>query len=92
MQVRWQRRCRMAMATGAAAGASSRWFEHVCYRLLKTNKAKDPQIGRWAKENLNKAAQQMTALAIGAAAGAVEWWARGNHETGRVDILQCGDV
>ena len=44
--------------------------EHVCYRLLN-EQAKDLKLDAGQKEKLKQAAQQMTALAIGAAAGAV---------------------
>ena len=55
------------VATGAAAGASSEWLNTYVTDYLN-EQAKDPQIRRWAKEKLKQAAQQMTALAIGAAA------------------------
>ena len=58
------------VATGAAAGASSEWLNTYVTDYLN-EQAKDLKLDAGQKEKLKQAAQQMTALAIGAAAGAV---------------------
>ena len=58
------------VATGAAAGASSEWLNTYVTDYLN-EQAKDLKLDDGQKEKLKQAAQQMTALAIGAAAGAV---------------------
>ena len=58
------------VATGAAAGASSEWLNTYVTDYLN-EQAKDLKLDAEQKEKLKQAAQQMTALAIGAAAGAV---------------------
>ena len=77
------------VATGAAAGAGSEWLNTYVTDYLN-EQAKDLKLDAEQKEKLKQAAQQMTALAIGAAAGAVTGGSSGNHETGSIDILQCG--
>ena len=58
------------VATGAAAGASSEWLNTYVTDYLN-EQAKDLKLDDGQKEKLKQAAQQMTALVIGAAAGAV---------------------
>ena len=58
------------VATGAAAGASSEWLNTYVTDYLN-EQAKDLKLDAGQKEKLKQAAQQMTALVIGAAAGAV---------------------
>ncbi|PRM40016.1 Filamentous hemagglutinin [Haemophilus influenzae] len=58
------------VATGAVAGASSEWLNTYVTDYLN-EQAKDLKLDAEQKEKLKQAAQQMTALAIGAAAGAV---------------------
>ena len=58
------------VATGAAAGAGSEWLNTYVTDYLN-EQAKDLKLDAGQKEKLKQAAQQMTALAIGAAAGAV---------------------
>ena len=58
------------VATGAAAGAGSEWLNTYVTDYLN-EQAKDLKLDAEQKEKLKQAAQQMTALAIGAAAGAV---------------------
>ncbi|WP_118809130.1 hemagglutinin repeat-containing protein [Haemophilus haemolyticus] len=58
------------VATGAVAGASSEWLNTYVTDYLN-EQAKDLKLDAGQKEKLKQAAQQMTALAIGAAAGAV---------------------
>ena len=58
------------VATGAAAGASSEWLNTYVTDYLN-EQAKDLKLDAGQKEKLKQAAQQMTALGIGAAAGAV---------------------
>ncbi|WP_432744562.1 hemagglutinin repeat-containing protein [Haemophilus influenzae] len=58
------------VATGAVAGASSEWLNTYVTDYLN-EQAKDLKLDDGQKEKLKQAAQQMTALAIGAAAGAV---------------------
>ena len=58
------------VATGAAAGAGSEWLNTYVTDYLN-EQAKDLKLDDGQKEKLKQAAQQMTALAIGAAAGAV---------------------
>ena len=58
------------VATGAAAGAGSEWLNTYVTDYLN-EQAKDLKLDAGQKEKLKQAAQQMTALVIGAAAGAV---------------------
>ena len=58
------------VATGAAAGAGSEWLNTYVTDYLNEH-TKDLKLDAGQKEKLKQAAQQMTALAIGAAAGAV---------------------
>ena len=58
------------VATGAAAGAGSEWLNTYVTDYLN-EQAKDLKLDDGQKEKLKQAAQQMTALVIGAAAGAV---------------------
>ena len=58
------------VATGAVAGASSEWLNTYVTDYLN-EQAKDLKLDAEQKEKLKQAAQQMTAFAIGAAAGAV---------------------
>ena len=58
------------VATGAVAGASSEWLNTYVTDYLN-EQAKDLKLDAEQKEKLKQAAQQMTALAIGAAAGAI---------------------
>ena len=58
------------VATGAAAGAGSEWLNTDVTDYLN-EQAKDLKLDDGQKEKLKQAAQQMTALVIGAAAGAV---------------------
>ena len=58
------------VATGVAAGAGSEWLNTYVTDYLN-EQAKDLKLDAGQKEKLKQAAQQMTALAIGAAAGAV---------------------
>jgi len=58
------------VATGAAAGAGSEWLNMYVTDYLN-EQAKDLKLDAGQKEKLKQAAQQMTALVIGAAAGAV---------------------
>jgi filamentous hemagglutinin len=58
------------VATGAAAGASSEWLNTYVTDYLN-EQAKDLKLDAGQKEKLKQAAQQMTALVIGAAAGAM---------------------
>lgn len=58
------------VATGVAAGAGSEWLNTYVTDYLN-EQAKDLKLDVGQKEKLKQAAQQMTALAIGAAAGAV---------------------
>lgn len=58
------------VATGAAAGASSEWLNTYVTDYLN-EQAKDLKLDDGQKEKLKQAAQQMTALVIGAAAGAM---------------------
>ena len=58
------------VATGAAAGAGSEWLNTYVTDYLNEH-TKDLKLDVGQKEKLKQAAQQMTALAIGAAAGAV---------------------
>ena len=58
------------VATGAAAGAGSEWLNTYVTAYLN-EQAKDLKLDDGQKEKLKQAAQQMTALVIGAAAGAV---------------------
>ena len=65
------------VATGAVAGAGSEWLNTYVTDYLNEH-TKDLKLDAGQKEKLKQAAQQMTALAIGAAAGAV---AGGTSET-----------
>ena len=58
------------VVTGAAAGASSEWLNTYVTDYLN-EQAKDLKLDDGQKEKLKQAAQQMTALVIGAAAGAM---------------------
>ena len=58
------------VATGAVAGAGSEWLNTYVTDYLN-EQAKDLKLDAEQKEKLKQAAQQMTALAIGAAAGAI---------------------
>ena len=58
------------VATGAVAGAGSEWLNTYVTDYLN-EQAKDLKLDAEQKEKLKQAAQQMTALVIGAAAGAV---------------------
>ena len=58
------------VATGAAAGAGSEWLNTYVTDYLNEH-TKDLKLDAGQKEKLKQAAQQMTALAIGAAAGAI---------------------
>ena len=58
------------VATGAAAGAGSEWLNTYVTDYLNEH-TKDLKLDAGQKEKLKQAAQQMTALAIGAVAGAV---------------------
>ncbi len=58
------------VATGAAAGAGSEWLNTYVTDYLNEH-TKDLKLDAGQREKLKQAAQQMTALAIGAAAGAV---------------------
>ena len=58
------------VATGTAAGAGSEWLNTYVTDYLN-EQAKDLKLDDGQKEKLKQAAQQMTALVIGAAAGAV---------------------
>ena len=58
------------VATDAAAGAGSEWLNTYVTDYLN-EQAKDLKLDDGQKEKLKQAAQQMTALVIGAAAGAV---------------------
>ena len=58
------------VATGAAAGAGSEWLNTYVTDYLNEH-TKDLKLDAGQKEKLKQAAQQMTALAIGAAAGVV---------------------
>ena len=58
------------VATGAAAGAGSEWLNTYVTDYLN-EQAKDLKLDAGQKEKLKQAAQQMAALVIGAAAGAV---------------------
>ena len=58
------------VATGVAAGAGSEWLNTYVTDYLN-EQAKDLKLDDGQKEKLKQAAQQMTALVIGAAAGAV---------------------
>ena len=58
------------VATGAAAGAGSEWLNTYVADYLNEH-TKDLKLDAGQKEKLKQAAQQMTALVIGAAAGAV---------------------
>ena len=58
------------VATGAVAGASSEWLNTYVTDYLN-EQAKDLKLDAEQKEKLKQAAQQMTAFAIGAAAGAI---------------------
>ena len=58
------------VATGVAAGAGSEWLNTYVTDYLN-EQAKDLKLDAGQKEKLKQAAQQMTALVIGAAAGAV---------------------
>lgn len=58
------------VATGAAAEAGSEWLNTYVTDYLN-EQAKDLKLDDGQKEKLKQAAQQMTALVIGAAAGAV---------------------
>ena len=58
------------VATDAAAGAGSEWLNTYVTDYLN-EQAKDLKLDAGQKEKLKQAAQQMTALVIGAAAGAV---------------------
>ena len=58
------------VATGAAAGAGSEWLNTYVTDYLN-EQAKDLKLDAGQKEKLKQAAQQMMALVIGAAAGAV---------------------
>ena len=58
------------VATGAVAGTGSEWLNTYVTDYLN-EQAKDLKLDAGQKEKLKQAAQQMTALVIGAAAGAV---------------------
>ncbi|OOF45190.1 hypothetical protein BKK52_12825 [Rodentibacter trehalosifermentans] len=58
------------VATGAAAGAASEWLNTYVADYLK-DQTKDLNLNPQQKEKLRQAAQQATALMIGAVAGAV---------------------
>ena len=58
------------VATGAVAGAGSEWLNTYVTDYLNEH-TKDLKLDAGQKEKLKQAAQQMTALVIGAAAGAV---------------------
>jgi len=76
------------MATGAAAGASSEWLNTYVTDYLN-EQAKDLKLDAGQKEKLKQAAQQMTALVIGAAAGAVSG---GTSETMKQGALTSYNV
>ncbi|MBF1243022.1 MAG: hemagglutinin repeat-containing protein [Haemophilus sp.] len=76
------------VATGAAAGASSEWLNTYVTDYLN-EQAKDLKLDDGQKEKLKQAAQQMTALAIGAAAGAVTG---GSSETMKQGALTSYNV
>ena len=76
------------VATGAAAGASSEWLNTYVTDYLN-EQAKDLKLDDGQKEKLKQAAQQMTALVIGAAAGAVSG---GTSETMKQGALTSYNV
>ena len=74
--------------TGAAAGAGSEWLNTYVTDYLN-EQAKDLKLDAGQKEKLKQAAQQMTALVIGAAAGAVSG---GTSETMKQGALTSYNV